>query len=109
QHERHRPPRQAALDDLEGPNVDDRLVLGIEGMEMRRLVVAPEHLDKNAVKRADGRHQRHIARILAAKSTRGPSDRTSAGCSCASGHVSRSKCFKSGGGMKRVRAANTER
>jgi hypothetical protein len=44
------------LHDFKGPNVDDRFVLRVKRMKMRRRMVAPKHLDQNAVKCADGRH-----------------------------------------------------
>jgi hypothetical protein len=53
QHQRERSPRQAALDHVERANVDQRLMLGVERMEMRRPVVAPEDLDQDAVEGAD--------------------------------------------------------
>ena len=109
QHERHRSAWQAALYNFKGPNVDDRLVLRVERMEMRRRMITPKHLDQNAVKRAHGRHHRHIARMRALRSTLAPPATGRLGSRSAAGHVWRSKCFRSGGGRNRVRLANTLR
>ena len=44
---------QATTDDLQSTDVDQRFVLGIKCMEMRRRMFAPEHLDDDAEELAD--------------------------------------------------------
>ena len=58
QHQRESSPRQAALDYVERADVDQRLMFGVERVEMRRRVVAPEDLDQNSIEGANRRHQR---------------------------------------------------
>ena len=56
QHQPKRPPRQLACDHLESADVDLRFVLRIQRMEVRRRVIAPEHLNDYTVKAAECRH-----------------------------------------------------
>ena len=49
-------PGHFAFQDVERPDVNQNFMLGIECVEMRWSVIAPEHLDQDSVERADGRH-----------------------------------------------------
>jgi len=49
-------PGHLAFQDVQGPDVDRHFVLGVESMEVRWSMIAPEHLDQDSVEGADGRH-----------------------------------------------------
>lgn len=50
-------PRQFPLDNRQCLNVDQRFILGIDGMKMRRIVLAPDvHVNQYAEELADGWH-----------------------------------------------------
>lgn len=56
QHQRQRTFRQLAAQHFQRPDVDLGFELGVDGMEMRRRVFAPEHLDDDAEECADRGH-----------------------------------------------------
>lgn len=49
-----------APDYIERRDLEDRLVFRIGGVKVGRVVLAPEHLDGDSEKAADGRHVRGI-------------------------------------------------
>lgn len=55
--EAQRPSGLAATDDLQGTDVEQGFMLGIQRMEMRRRVFALEHLDDDAEELADRGHE----------------------------------------------------
>ena len=71
------------------------------------LVMCTQRVTRKPMQIGGGRRppHRHIARIRAGRSTRGPSGVAREGAGSASGQVERSKCLSSAGGMKRVRLA----
>jgi hypothetical protein len=48
EHQGVRPARETPADDFPRPDVDQRLVLGVERGEMRRSMILPEHLDQDS-------------------------------------------------------------
>ena len=48
--ERKRTAWQVAFDDLQGPDVNQRFVLGVEGVEVGRRMIQPEHLNDDTIK-----------------------------------------------------------
>lgn len=47
--------REIASDENERLDLEDRFVFGIGGVKVRRVVLPPEHLDRDPEKAADGR------------------------------------------------------
>jgi hypothetical protein len=54
-HQCQRPSRQFPARDPELSNIDDRLVLAVRGVEVRRTMFSPEHLHDDAIERAPER------------------------------------------------------
>lgn len=50
----HRAPWQFPLDDFQGFYVDDRFLIAILAMEVRRCMVIPKHLDDDPEELTDG-------------------------------------------------------
>ena len=55
-HEREGCAGQVSLDDIEGLDVDLCLEPGVTGVEVRRRVIVPKHLDQHAIEQADRWH-----------------------------------------------------
>jgi hypothetical protein len=56
QNQLSRPSWQGAVTNAQPANIDRSLEFAISGMEVRRCVFVPEHLDQDAVEDADGGH-----------------------------------------------------
>jgi len=49
-------PGHLAFQDIQASDVNEHFVFSVERMEVRRSVIAPEHLNQDSVERADNRH-----------------------------------------------------
>ena len=47
--------------------IEDRLMFTIESMEMRRVMIPPEHLDHDTIEYTDRRHNCHLPQPLQAR------------------------------------------
>jgi len=57
EHQDHRSAWQRSAHHAEIAHINQRLVLAIQGVEVRRRVFVPKHLDQDAIKGADCRHR----------------------------------------------------